>query len=233
MISSLSIIMPLFNEEKNLELAFSKTRETLNSLKIPHEFILVDDKSTDQTASIAEKIQKNSAHVQFHRHTENQGIGGAFRTGIQHAKLDYALLLPADNPLEREDLQPYLDNMGNFDIIAGERIERTGYHPFFQFLSFAYNRILIRSLFRLPLNDVNWIQMYRRAIFTDGKISIESKGIFFFTEILVKARRKGYSIVGVPARMQKRKYGQPSIYRLSVLWKTLQDLLKFLFRPAH
>ncbi|MBF0123058.1 MAG: glycosyltransferase family 2 protein [Candidatus Omnitrophica bacterium] len=226
---SLSVVMPAFNEEKNLLTAVTTTRETLNARAISHEIIIVDDGSRDGTRAIAEALAKEQAGIIYIPHDKNKGIGAAFWTGVQKASLDYVILVPCDNPWMQDDMNAFLPHMGSIDIIAGARKERTGYSPGLKFMSFVYNRILIGMLFQIPLSDVNWIQMYRRWIFVEGAITIDHPGIFFFAEVLVKARRKGYSMVEVPVTMRKRIHGRPTISRLPVIMNIFRDTIQFFF----
>ncbi|MEI6437681.1 MAG: glycosyltransferase family 2 protein [Candidatus Omnitrophota bacterium] len=228
--ASLSVVMPVFNEEKNIEAALSRTMASLEALKIVWEIVVVNDASRDGTSALARQLAAGSSRVKVVEHHVNQGIGRAFRTGIENASLDYVILIPADNPPAPDDLRPFLGPMGSFDIIAGVRERREGYTPILAFLSYCYNRIFIPLLFGLRLRDVNWIQAYRRSIFTEGGIRIEHPGIFFFVEVLVKAKRKGFSIIEVPSRMQKRLYGRPTISRLPVIMRIFRDAVGFFFQ---
>ncbi len=222
--------MPVFNEEKNLETALARTVESLEALGVVHEVVVVNDASRDKTAVLARQLAQRYRNVKVVDHQFNQGIGRAFRTGIESAAMDYVILIPADNPPSPEDLRPFLGPMGQFDIIAGVRERREGYTPLLAFLSFTYNRVFIPLLFGLRLKDVNWIQAYRRRIFTEGGIRIEHPGIFFFVEVLVKAKRLGFSVIEVPSRMQKRLYGRPTISRIPVILKIFRDAVAFFFK---
>lgn len=224
------MVMPVYNEEKTLESALARTVSALEDLGIVHEVVIVNDASRDGTLVLARQLAQRYRHVKVANHQFNQGIGRAFRTGIEQAGLDYVILIPADNPLSPDDLRPFLGPMGQADIIAGVRQRREGYTPVLAFLSFAYNRIFIPLLFQLNLKDVNWIQAYRRAIFADGGIRIEHPGIFFFVEVLVKARRRGLRIIEVPSRMQKRLHGRPTISRFPVVIRIFRDAVVFFVR---
>lgn len=225
------MVMPLFNEEKSLDGALSRTVATLQALGIMYEIVMVNDASRDNTGALAARLAARYPDVRVFHHQINQGIGRAFWTGVREAALDYVILIPADNPLTEEDLRPFLEGMARGeDIVAGVREKREGYTPVLAFLSWTYNRVFIPLLFQLNLKDVNWIQAYRRRIFTEGGIEIEHPGIFFFVEVLVKARRKGFTIMEVPAKMRKRVHGRPTISRLPVIWRIFKDAVGFFLR---
>ncbi len=230
MISSLTVIMPVYNEAKNIREALTQTIATLEAYQLPYEIIVVNDGSVDETDAIASQLAVSLPQVKYIKHERNQGIGAAFRSGVAAAQMNYLILVPADNPLLAQDMDAFAPFMGRADIIAGCRVERVGYPASLKFLSFTYNRILVPLLFRIPLKDVNWIQMYRRHIFHEWGVTIESDGIFFFVEVLAKAHRKGAHMVEVPVVMRKRIHGRPTISRLPVILKTFRDMVTFFIK---
>jgi dolichol-phosphate mannosyltransferase len=227
---SISIIMPAYNEEKTVESATSHNIETFNSLGIDFELLIVDDKSSDKTPILAKELAKTHEVVKFFHHEKNLGPGGAFRTGISHAVKDYVIFLPFDNPMDLEDLKEYLPRMGTCDIIVGVRAERVGYSKPALFASFIYNRILIPLFFNIGISDVNWIQVYRRNLFSDKIIEFEDSKIFYLVEILIKARINQLIIAEVPSKMKKRLYGQATCTKFSTILVTLWDFARFFIK---
>lgn len=224
---SLSILMPAYNEEPGLEAAVLECLETCRGIDLRFELIIIDDCSEDRTREIADRLAENHPEVRVCHHGSNRGAGAGIRTGLQAAAMDYIIFIPVDNPFSPEDLAPYLPHMGKADIIAGIREKRVGYPPLARCASFIYSRILIPLLFRLDIEDPNWVQMYRRSIFSEQGIRIDYDGIFFTAAILVQAKRKGLVIVSVPARMKRRMYGKATCFRFSAMWKTLKDMIGF------
>lgn len=122
----LSIIIPCYNEENNIETILDK----VNNVKLENiekEIIVVDDCSKDSSKAILEKNKHIIQKLLFH--TENMGKGAALRTGIQNATGDYIIIQDADleyNPNEyRKLLQPLLDN--ECDVVYGSRFKNKVY----------------------------------------------------------------------------------------------------------
>ena len=122
----LSIIIPCYNEENNIETILDK----VNNVKLENiekEIIVVDDCSKDSSKAILEKNKDIIQKLLFH--TENMGKGAALRTGIQNATGDYIIIQDADleyNPNEyRKLLQPLLDN--ECDVVYGSRFKNKVY----------------------------------------------------------------------------------------------------------
>lgn len=224
---SISLVMPAYNEEASVESAVRHNQKTLESINLDYEIVIVNDKSTDHTGEIIEKVAKQFPHVRCYHHEKNLGSGGAFRTGIEHATKDYVMFVPFDNPLDREDMEAYLLRMGVCDIVVGVRVERVGYSRMGLICSFIYNRILIPLFFNIGIADANWIQAYRRSIFTEGIVTFSNSRIFFLVEILINARRKRLIIAEIPSKMKRRLHGIPTCTRFSTMWKTFWDMISF------
>ena len=91
---SISLIMPSYNEEGNVENSLLRTLETFDSFGLEYEVIIIDDKSTDRTAEIAQRLAGQYPQVYFSQNEKNLGAGGAFQAGINKATKDYVIFLP-------------------------------------------------------------------------------------------------------------------------------------------
>ena len=225
---SISIIIPAFNEEQSLEQAVLFTWNSFHTLGLDFEIIIVED----GTAGIADAIAASHENILAVHHAVNKGIGGAFRTGIDHATKEFVIFVPVDNPLGTDDIEAYLKHMESSDIVVGSRAERVGYTRFAYFASMVYNRILIPLLFNVGISDVNWIQVYRRRLFSEQIIDFKNDRIFFLVEILVLARKQNLIITEVPAKMKRRIHGRSTCARPSMMFSTFLDMLSF-FRQIH
>lgn len=227
---SISIIIPAFNEEATLEASVLCTRDTFKSLNFDFEIIIVNDKSSDKTGEIGESLSRREKTIRIIHHEKNKGIGASFLTGISCATKEYIIFVPLDNPLEVEDLLEYIPRIDVSDIVVGCRVERVGYGRLARFASFIYNRILVPLFFNVGISDVNWIQIYRRRLFTEGIIKFRPSKVFFLVEILVQAKRKRLIIVEVSARMKKRFVGKPTHSNIGVMWETLFDMWRYFWQ---
>ncbi len=220
---ALSVILPAYNEEALLADTARRLRRTLDELNLSAEIIIVNDGSRDRTGAIADELAETLPHV-VACHQQNQGIGGAFRSGVRCATGEYLILWPADMPATTSDLAPYAAEFGRADVIVGRRQQRVGYNPLMLFNSWLYPK-LIALLFGLRLRDVNWIHAYRRTVF--AKINLTQRGIPMLAEALVRLRDAGASFVEVDVEMKPRQGGVPSASRLKVMRKTLTGLFAF------
>jgi dolichol-phosphate mannosyltransferase len=219
----LSVVVPAFNEETLLDNAIRRLRSALDALQLESEIIVVNDGSSDRTGAIADKLAAELKGVAV-CHQSNQGIGGAFRTGVARATGEYLILWPADMPAEPGDLQPYVSQFGRADVVVGVRRARLGYNVLMRFNAWAYRK-LVSGLFGLRLRDVNWIHAYRRTPFAE--IRLTQRGIPMLVEALVRLRDRGASFAEVDVEMKARAGGVPSASRPRVMWRTLTGVISF------
>lgn len=220
---ALSVILPAYNEQALLADCVRQLHRALAGVGVAAEIIIVDDGSRDRTPEIADALARELPGVQA-VHQANQGIGGAFRTGVTRATGEYLILWPADMPAEPADLAPYAAQLGRADVIVGVRQARLGYNPLMRLNAWLYPR-LVATLFGLRLRDVNWIHAYRRALFV--QITLTQRGIPMLVEALVRLRDLGATFVEVDVQMKQRLGGVASASRLKVMWRTLTGLLSF------
>ncbi len=231
---SLSVVLPAFNEEVLLAGTVRSLAGTLAALGVSHEIILVDDGSRDRTGAIADELARTLPALSV-CHQENQGLGGALRTGIARARGQYVLTWPADVPVERDDLAPFVDRLGAADVLVGVRSRRAGYNPLMQLNSWIYPR-LVALLFGLRLRDVNWIHLYRTDYIR--RVTLTQRGIPMLVEALVRLRDLGATFLEVPSEMKARTAGVASASRLRIMGRTLRGLIQFWWqwrrdRPAR
>ena len=97
MIKSISIIYPVFNEEKRLKKTFLDIMKFEQSNKLlKKEYIFVNDGSSDQTLSVIKKQFKNNKKVKVVSYNKNMGKGYALKRGVRIAKNDWVLTTDAD-----------------------------------------------------------------------------------------------------------------------------------------
>ena len=115
--SIISVIIPVFNEERGIKNVVEKLQEILINSNLNFEIIIVDDGSTDRSIEVIEHI----SGIKFVKHSKNIGYGGALKTGIKRAKGDIIIITDGDGTYPNEmipELTRYLDE---YDMVVGAR----------------------------------------------------------------------------------------------------------------
>ena len=158
---TLSIIIPVYNEEKTIHLILDKIKEVQLINELNKEIVMVDDSSTDNSWKRLEeyKSQNPELEISLYRHSYNQGKGAALRTGIQEAKGDLIIIQDADleyDPFEyNELLKPITD--GHADVVYGSRFMGGKPHRILFFWHSIGNGIL--TLMSNALTNLNLTDM--------------------------------------------------------------------------
>lgn len=213
----LSIVVPVYNEEKTIRSLLFAVKKVQLPKEIKKEIIVVNDGSTDKTHDILKKL--NWITLINHRH--NQGKGAAMSTGVAVAKGD--IIITQDADLEYDPTQysklitPILK--GKTKIVYGSRflgslqkkknisfLEKT--HAASYYLAFLGGRIMTTTtnlMYGTKITDeATGYKVFHREVL--DKINIESKRFEFCPELTAKVSRLGYSILEVPIDYQPRTY---------------------------
>jgi glycosyltransferase involved in cell wall biosynthesis len=220
---ALSLVIPAYNEEAEVESALRRAAATLSALALPYEILLVNDGSVDRTGAIADRLAGPLPGLRVF-HQKNQGIGGAFRTGVQNSRGRYIALWPVDMPCTPQAVAPFTAAMGKASVIVGCRRRRVGYNPLMRANALIYPYI-VYSLFGLRLRDVNWICFYDGERLRGTRLT--QSGIPMLAEILVRMRDAGATFEEVDVDMIPRRTGVPSAARFKVMRHTLWGLFHF------
>ena len=124
-IKLLSILIPMYNEEKTIELILTKIEEVTLINNISKEVVLVDDCSTDNSFSKCQEMVKTKPdlNIQLCQHDKNRGKGAALHTAIDKATGDILVVQDADLEYDPQDYNDLLKPIvgGNADVVYGSR----------------------------------------------------------------------------------------------------------------
>lgn len=220
---SLSVFFPCYNEEKNVEKLVRDAQRFLPSIVADYEIIVIDDGSTDMTATITKKLSEKDPHVRLIRHETNRGYGAALRTGFENSLKDYIFFTDGDNQFDIKELTNLLSYIHNFHIVVGYRIKRQD--NFMRLVNAWSFKILIEILFGLKIKDLNCaFKIFKREVIENVKM--ESTGALINAELLISAMKRGYKMREVGVSHYPRLWGSQTGANPRVIIKAFNELFK-------
>lgn len=200
-----SIVLPAFNEEANIEQAIAEATRVGERLFGRHEVVVVDDGSADRTAELVRAAGERDPRVRLVSHGENRGYGEALRSGFLATELDFVFFTDADLQFDLDELEGFLQYAGTVDVVAGYRMNRQDPLPR-RLMAYGWN-LLVRVLFYVPVRDIDCaFKLFDRRVLR--AIEIESVGAMVNTELMVKLGRAGASVVEVGVSHRPRRAGE-------------------------
>lgn len=229
-----SLVMPAFNEEENIESLTDRIVKVVRRLDVESEVILVDDGSTDRTGQICDRLAERHGIVRCIHHPVNMGKTKAFETGVLNATGDVVVLMETDWQYAPTDLVNLLTPFSEgYDVVNGWRIRRRDrLHRIL--MSKAYN-FMLRRLFASNLQDHNsGYKVFKREIALSiydriNKLKLYGPHRFF----LVIAESMGYRVAEIPVRHFPRTRGTSYISPIKTPLKVLHDMIKVRYALSY
>lgn len=120
----LTIIVPVYNEEDNLERVEKEMAAYAQSAKIPVKILFVNDGSKDKSQEMIEKICANSDIFNFVSFAENRGLSAAIKAGFDETQTSLVGYIDSDLQTAPSDFDLLLEHIGEFDLVTGVRANR-------------------------------------------------------------------------------------------------------------
>jgi len=208
-IKDLNIIIPLRDEEDQIEITIDFLNKELKDFKKDFKITLIDDHSRDSTWNKLEKIKLKNSKVEIFKNEYNSGYGNAVRFGIEKNQSDAVVFFMGDCSDNPKDIINYADCLDEgFDCVFGSRFIKNSVVKDYPFPKLILNRIannFIRLLFLIKYNDVtNAFKAYRKDLLVNSK-PIVSRHFNINAELALKAISRGYKYKVIPISWSNRK----------------------------
>ncbi|HMF99090.1 MAG TPA: glycosyltransferase family 2 protein, partial [Vicinamibacterales bacterium] len=116
---SLSVIIPAYNEAQNIVATLDNITTALEPLGLPHEILVIDDGSKDETAALVEGSAARFPAVRLLKNQRNMGFGWSYRRGVEVASLAHIVMVHGDNAWGWPTLREFFRHTGEADVIIG------------------------------------------------------------------------------------------------------------------
>jgi glycosyltransferase involved in cell wall biosynthesis len=222
---SISLVIPMFNEEENIAHALGVATDALNEFAREHEVIIVDDASTDRSPDIVRRLAVADPRIRVIRHERNQRLGRSLRDGFAAAGKELVLYMDADLPFDPREIGRAISAMEitRADMIAAYRYDRTGEGLRRAVYSYVYNGF-IGVLFGWPHRDINFsFKLMRRELLE--AIELRSEGSLISAELITKAKNLGFVVQQIGLDYFPRTRGRSTLSSVGVIVKILRELV--------
>ena len=223
--NSLSVILPVYNEENNIKTTIEHSVDFLKKQDYfsEYEIIAVNDGSADQTALILEKLVEQLECLKIVTHSKNMGYGRSLVSGVCAARFSWVLMMDSDGQLKINALSDMVSYIPDYDIITGYRHKRRD--PFHRILIGKVYTFLACSLFGFKLKDVNCgFKLLRKEILNFADPICHAGA--FYTGVYVQAKAQNCRIKEVPVEHYSRSGGRQTGTSLKVMLTAVFDLIR-------
>lgn len=230
----LSVIIPAYNEEKNIRRTLKNLKKNLEKFSYDWEVVVVCDGCTDQTAFLARKVE--SPKIKIVEYYPNQGKGHALTTGVKESQGEVVTFFDAGGDFHPDHIDRYIKLMEALraDIVIGSKRHPMSIvnYPWYRraFYSFPY-QVAIRLLFNLKVRDTQaGIKVFRRQVLEKILPLVLVKKYAFDLELLVLANHLGFhKITEAPVELNYNFDGGTSLKLCSIL-NALKDTSAIFYR---
>jgi glycosyltransferase involved in cell wall biosynthesis len=195
-----SVLVPAKDEAENLPLFMEQAAAAFASAPGLYEVVVVDDGSTDDTWNVLEELSRQYSFLRTVQHRARRGIADSLRTGYLNSNGSVLVFYPADLQYKPEDIPRLVA-----PILAGETDMVTGFKQGEYekaFVSGIYNR-LSRSLFNVPVRDLNSVKAYRREVMDSLPARPD-----WHRYMIVMAAAQGFTVSEIPVPLYPRNAGK-------------------------
>lgn len=212
----LSLVLPTYNESENLPVLIPKLKEVLND-HVPHEIIIVDDDSPDETWRVAHQISETADDVHVIRRIGRRGLSSAVVEGFLSAKGDVLAVMDADGQHDLTLLPKIYEAVKSGSNVAiGSRYTDGGSVGDFDERRYALSRIATKmaiGLCKVKVKDpMSGFFALDRKTFEDALPRLNPKGFKILLDFLVHVR-KGTTATEIPFTFGARMHGESKLSR--------------------
>jgi len=225
---SLSIVVPALNEEEKIVHTVESLLPACRAGLERFELLLVNDGSTDRTGEVMERLARETPEIVVIHHPERRGVGVAYRSGIEQARMDYVTLVPGDNIVDPMTWGPMFGVLGKSDIIVGCRVNQRTNRSWIRYLISRSFSNFMCWLHSIRLSDFQGLVIYPTRMVRE--LDLKSTGYMYQMEFLVQLHRRGCSIAETPFTMLPEKLRSGRSLRFSTIvdmfrtWRRLRKV---------
>lgn len=229
MMPNISLVVPIFNEEENLEELYRRVTAVMETAEETYELLLVDDGSRDSSWEIISGLAAADARVRGVRFSRNFGHQMAFSAGLDHARGEVVVIMDGDLQDPPELIPEFLARWRQgFEVVYGVRASRPGETVFKRWTAAGFYRLLHRATsIHIPIDTGDFRLMGPRAVAAFRRLTERHR----FTRGMVSWL--GFPQVGVPFERPVRARGETKYPLRALVRLAMNGLLSFSLLPLQ
>lgn len=222
----LSVVLPCLNEADTLEGCINSIFDVLKTLDVSSEIVVADNGSTDGSAEIARKMGVVVISESV------RGYGSAIKAGVSAARGKYIVMADADGSYSFAHIPKFLKKMEEgYELVMGNRFKgkiEHGAMPLSHAIGGTILSMIGKVMFHVPVADFHCgIRAFTKDAFE--KMDLETDGMEFASEMIIKAKMHGLTITEIPTILYKdgRIQHPPHLRTWQDGWRHLRLMLLF------
>jgi len=228
--ASISIIIPAYNEEKNIKKTIEDIKSSIKNINHKIEIIVVDDGSIDKTAKILSSIN----NIKVLRHETNRGYGASLKTAIKKSSSEYIAIIDADGTYPAKSIPELTKHAQKYDMVIGARTGDIVKTPFLRKPAKWFLKHFAQYLTKAKILDLNsGLRIFKKEMALRF-INIFPDGFSFTTTLTIACLTNDCSIKYIPINYYERK-GKSKIHPIKDLigFTNLILRLTIFFKPLN
>ncbi|ABO50419.1 glycosyl transferase, family 2 [Desulforamulus reducens MI-1] len=218
----LSMIIPFYNEEENVERVVLELQQVLEKEQIKYELILVNNGSTDKTGWLLDDLAKRNSGIKVITVSINHGYGWGIINGLRWACGDYLGFMGGDGQIDPSDVSKVFNTLleGKYHLCKVNRCQRED-GPIRKLTSHIFNRAFVYT-FKVNVGDINGSpKIMSRTCYE--QLNLCAKDWFLDAEVILKSQYLNFSIGEVPVAFHRRMGGHSSV-RIRTVWEFIKNM---------
>ena len=224
---SLSVIIPAFNEEKNIRATCEEVIRAVERNVADYEILVIDDASQDRTAEIVRGLQKQNAKILLIQNPINRGLGYNYRIGVSKARCQYSIMVPGDNEMVGEALENIFMQMGSTDAIICYSSNPEVRPHWRQFISKMFTGLL-NILFGLKIRYYNGPSVIRTDMAKEYAPFTSS--FAYMAVILVQLLKSDASYKEMTFTLRAREHGKTKAFRIKNVLSVMKGIVNLYWK---
>lgn len=220
---SITGFFPFLNDWGTIGSLVAALDDVLQEVASDYEILIIDDGSDLKSKALLKVLERKFPKLRVVTHIKNRGYGGAVRSGIEQAKMDWIFYTDGDAQYDPRELKKLIKEKKEMtDIVNGYKIKRQD--PWYRVILGRIYHHVVRFLFSTPIRDTDCdFRLMRRKIF--DVVSLESNSGLICVEMIKKIADFGFVFQEVPVTHYWRTSGTSQFFNFRRVFKVVWGLL--------